>query len=82
MKFQLQIGLRVLSKLFQIYIIEGILFKPSLNIVSNCIFFGLLKKKNTISGRTYKLKNVNFGSSETVNYKCSNQFIPFCHSQR
>ena len=48
MKFQLQIGLRVLSKLFQIYIIEGILFKPSLNIVSNCIFFGLLKKKKTL----------------------------------
>ena len=58
------------------------LLKPSLNIVSNCIFFGLLKKKNTISGSTYKLKNVNFGSSETVNYECSNQFIPFCHSQR
>ena len=47
--------------------------KPSLNLVSNCIPFGLLQRKTLFFERTYKFQNVTFKISETFGItRCSN----------
>ena len=57
--------------------------KTSPNLVSNCIPFGLLQKKGSILGMTYKFQNVTFETSETFGItNVQTQFILVYHSWR